>query len=103
MSDSDTENCTINYNATSGSLVGIGDQRNKYADTHSTTFKNCIINMANGTNLMNGYYDLSQEWIAKDIGYTVNFINCTINGNYSERGNRLVGYEDRYIINYTTE
>ena len=97
------ENCTINYNATSGSLVGIGDQRNKYADTHSTTFKNCIINMANGTNLMNGYYDLSQEWIAKDIGYTVNFINCTINGNYSERGNRLVGYEDRYIINYITE
>ena len=97
------ENCTINYNATSGSLVGIDDQRNKYANTHSTTFKNCIINMADGTNLMNGYYDLSQGWIPTDIGYTLNFINCTINGNYSERGNRLVGYEDRYIINYITE
>lgn len=97
------ENCTINFNCSNGSLVGIGDQRNKYANTHSTTFKNCIINMTDGSNLMNGYYNMSQDWFPTDTGYTVNFINCTINGNYSERGNRLVGYEDRYIINYINE
>lgn len=97
------ENCIINYTASSGSLVGIGDQRGKYADTHSTTFKNCIINMNDGTNLVNGYYGLSAEWMPDDVGYTVNFINCVISGNYSEYGNRLIGYEDRYIINYITE
>ena len=59
--------------------------------------------MADGTNLMDGYYNMAQDWFPTDTGYTVNFINCTINGNYSERGNRLVGYEDRYIINYITE
>lgn len=98
------ENCTINFNSTKkGSLVGLGDQRNKYANTHSTTFKNCVINMSDGTNIMNAYYDCNVSWLPTDIGYTVNFINCTINGNYTELGNNISAASDRYIINYINE